>query len=369
MNTFKTFFLVFLAVSLCFPNSVSSISQNSEIPKKPLIISRESWWANPLYNDIDSKYWKEILKNRKKRQQELEETQSIEDKKKQQEKSAVIQDYLYGNFLKQFTSQEIIYYHPKTWVRLAWPFQYTEEVNALIIHHTHGEYSHSLEGIQEIHRYHSLTREWWDIGYNYIVWYNGEIFEGKEGGDYVRWAHSSYNNFWTIGISVMGNYHTKPINNAQYESLESLVKYLAYKYGIDLNKKRYYHMNCAKEKCNTFYLETYLDSVMAGHRDSWHTQCPWDELYKQMVQIREDNLEFTKGFTLKKRGEFDSRETDTEKVFQTSLIHEFRKKLTKYDSEKLSEFQKKLDILIWSETDEEKKKHLQILELAIFLEY
>jgi hypothetical protein len=53
-------------------------------------------------------------------------------------------------------------------------------------------------------------------------------------------------------------------------------------------------MECAGEKCSDFYIETYLDSVLVGHRDTGHTNCPGEKLYRQIQEIRENNLEFTK---------------------------------------------------------------------------
>jgi N-acetylmuramoyl-L-alanine amidase len=71
-------------------------------------------------------------------------------------------------------------------------------VNAIVVHHTHTEYTDSFEGIKQIYKYHALSKSWGDIGYNYIIGYDGEIFEGRQGGDYTVAAHSVWNNISTV---------------------------------------------------------------------------------------------------------------------------------------------------------------------------
>ena len=48
--------------------------------------------------------------------------------------------------------------------------------------------------IRGIYAYHTLSRQWGDIGYNYLVGQRGRIYEGRAGGDYVVGSHAAYNN-------------------------------------------------------------------------------------------------------------------------------------------------------------------------------
>ena len=43
--------------------------------------------------------------------------------------------------------------------------------------------------IQNIYRFHSVTKGWGDIGYNFIIDRQGRIFEGRYGSNGVRGAH------------------------------------------------------------------------------------------------------------------------------------------------------------------------------------
>lgn len=286
----KNILLLLVLINLTFPE-VTWAEESMLIPwEKPFVIPRASWWANSQYNSKYNIYWEQILESWSNYVPAERSQASIDYANK---KNKEIEDYLYWNFLYQFTSQETIKTKDDGAYTFGWPIKYTNYVDSIVVHHTHSEYENSLEWMKDIHRYHSLNRQWWDIGYNYVIWYDGEIYEGREGWDYVVAAHSKYNNFGTVWIAVMGNYDSEWINDNQHQSLESLIQYLIVRYWIDLNEKRYYHMNCSWSKCDTFYLETYLDNTLIWHRDATHTTCPWEKLYEQIQDIRNNNLEFS----------------------------------------------------------------------------
>ncbi len=355
---------IILITFLILPLKVFATPQESQEPERPVIIPRSSWWANELYTSLESSYWKSILEKQKKYQEK-----KIHDNEKQEkEKHRKILQYINENFAKQNKITKKVSYDPNSWFKLAWPLKYTDYVNAIIIHHTSDEYENSLEWIKDIYRYHSLNRAWGDIGYNYIIGYNGEIFEGRKWGDYISAAHSRWNNNSTVGISVMGNYENKPINQEQYKSLETLVRYLAWKYGIDFSKKYYYNMDCAGEKCKIFPLETRLDSTLVGHKDTGHTSWPGKSLYAQIQKLRKDNISFTSGFTPIKREE-DFIEASKEKpLSKTPKIQRLITALKPYSNSKLWEINKQIDgLLLDKSISHERRKNLQILRLAVKL--
>ena len=330
------------------------------IPEKPIIIPRASWWENSLYNDRNWKYWTSILESHENYTPPYIAPEIL---KARQEKTKKINNYLNENFSSQFTSEDISYYKNDNSYRYAWPLKYTSIVDAIVIHHTDSEYENSLTGMQDIHRYHSINRQWWDIWYQYVIWYEWEIFEWREWWDYVVWAHSKYNNFWTVGIAILGNYQFEWANEKQYQSLESLVRYLTYRYGIDLSKKRYYHKTCSGKKCDTFPIETSLDSVLVGHRDATHTSCPWDKLYEQIQQLRENNLAFTTWFTAIKRESSISKKSDTKTSdFQTVLNY-----LKKYSKYELESIKKLIDKKLKEHQTSQLEEKLKIVRLAIIL--
>jgi len=352
--------ITLLIISLVFLN-FQNLHAIENIPEKPIIIPRESWWANELYTEVSSSYWKNILEKRRNQT----DSRSPKKKKKDEENYKKSATYINDNFKNENTITLQENFDPNNWERYAWPLKYTDYVNAIVVHHTHSDYENSLEWIQDIYRYHSLNRTWWDIGYNYIIWYDGEIFEGRKGGDYVSAAHSRWNNYSTASIAVMGNYASEWVNAQQYKSLESLVQYLTWRYGIDLSKEYYYHMDCAGDKCITFPLETHLDSTLVWHRDTGHTSCPGDKLYEQIQKIRTDNLEFTQGFTPRKRSTTYLAEN------QKSTISTVRKYITLfrwYSNSDLELIWAKIEELLKEEDQEyERRKKLQIMRLGVIL--
>ena len=62
--------------------------------------------------------------------------------------------------------------------------------------------------MRSIYAYHTQTRGWGDIGYNFIVDKFGRIFEGRYGGltSTVIGAHAGGFNTDTFGVSMLGNY-------------------------------------------------------------------------------------------------------------------------------------------------------------------
>jgi len=330
--------------------------------EKPNIIPRASWWANGEFNDKTGIYWDQILQSRA---NYVTPTRSQESIDAAIQKTQEIEDYLYWNFIEQFTSQETLRTKEEWKYKYAWPLKYTNYIDSIIVHHTHSEYDDSITGMNAIHKYHSLNRQWWDIGYNYIIWYDGNIYEGREGWDYVVWAHSKYNNFGTVWIAIMWNYESEWINTLQYNSLENLIQYLVVRYWIDLNSKRYYHRTCSGIKCDTFHIETYLDSTLIWHRDATHTTCPWEKLYEQIQQIRADNLEFSRWLKpiLKNTDSKETPEIKTET--NTSQIQKILALLQKFTIEEKQNILKLIDMKLDEDIGQETKKKLQTIRLAV----
>lgn len=322
----------------------------------PTIITREQWWADETFTHMESSHWQKIIENRKNK---VYPVVSKAVRKKQQEDNKKKTDYINENFSDQFTITQKIT-HDDSGEALAWKIEKSDYVNAIVVHHTHSEYSDSYTGIQEIYKYHTLSRQWWDIGYNYVIGYDGEIFEWRKWGDYTSAAHSKWNNISTVGIAIMGNYESKGINSLQYTSLELLIQELTQRYGIDLSKDYYYNSECAGAACNIFPLETYLDKTFVWHRDTWHTDCPWDELYKQIEQIRLNNLEFTKWFTpVKKWSEADSSSHNINTITNQKIVQA----LQSLSEKQLIEIWEKIDTRIKDETDTKKIELLKIIKI------
>jgi len=141
--------------------------------------------------------------------------------------------------------------------------------------------------IQNIYRYHAVTRGWGDIGYHYIIDYWGNIYEGRYGGNGVRGAHTYYNrncdnfNVGSIGILLMGNYEKTEPSETMYKSLIRLVAWLAATNGLDPKELNHtsevWHSpklprdkarnNSGCDLSQGSLAVTYTGPVVLGHRD------------------------------------------------------------------------------------------------------
>ncbi len=255
------------------------------------IISRSEWWANENFRYLDSKIWQEkIQKWKNSPKKKLTEKQK-EIAKIQAEKIKKANIFLRKNFWDLIKVTKII--KEQNWHKLVWPIAKVKKRYWIVIHHTDSDYwtwTSSFEAIRKIYKYHAITRWWWDIWYNYLIWYNWEIFEWRASWDDTVWAHDKWNNQWNIWISIIWNYDKKWINKAQYESLKKLIKYLVKKYNIDLNTKVPYFKWCVwvSKKCINHPLIVSYHYPIVWHRDAGHTACPWEKLYAQLQQLKKE---------------------------------------------------------------------------------
>src|SRR5680860_708781 len=184
--------------------------------------------------------------------------------------------------------------------KMTWPAE-NAKVQKFVIHHTastnlvpdsdgSGEYKNM---VNNIYNYHSGSKTWYDdngeylgfgdIGYNYLIDPNGNIYEGRSGGNGVIAGHVSGFNSGSIGISVIGRYQdyidsenkpvaSDPVTPAIKQSLVNLTGWLAANNNIKLNSI-------------TNFNGKNIDGLV-GHKDLAPTICPGEELYKQLSTIQ-----------------------------------------------------------------------------------
>lgn len=155
-----------------------------------------------------------------------------------------------------------------------WPQEYPKEVKKIIIHHTasNGSLADPEESIRAIYYYHAVTRGWGDIGYNYIITPDGQIFQGRAGGEGVVAGHASGYNTGTIGIALLGNYEEDPVPGEMMQALTALVYEKAELHNIDVNGEGTYR-------------EVKMENLL-GHKDVDATACPGDYTYDYLQDIR-----------------------------------------------------------------------------------
>lgn len=157
---------------------------------------------------------------------------------------------------------------------VTWPMAYPEKVSKIIIHHTAStkNLDNPKQAIRDIYYWHSITRGWGDIGYNYIVDQQGNVYEGRYGGDGVVGAHAGKANIGSIGIAVLGNFEEEDVPNEVVESLSNLINLKAKYHNIDTTG-------------NSVFRGENSPNIM-GHKDVNSTLCPGAELYAKLPLIR-----------------------------------------------------------------------------------
>lgn len=166
-----------------------------------------------------------------------------------------------------------------------WEPQYVP-VKQVFIHHTVivGNAADPAAAIRAIWAYHTYTRGWGDIGYNYLIDQRGTIYEGRFGGDNVVGGHVLGYNRGSLGVSLLGCFEpgsssclgAPAPSAAMRSSLATLLSWKTANYEINPNTIRTF---CGISSCRSFW-------TIAGHRNAQATACPGSTVYNSLGSIR-----------------------------------------------------------------------------------
>jgi hypothetical protein len=167
-----------------------------------------------------------------------------------------------------------------------WPLSQNKQIKKFVIHHT-GEYvNHTrdpMEIMRSIYAFHTVTRGWGDIGYNYVIDWEGNIYEGRAGGADIVGAHTAYHNIGAVGISLMGNFEHEEPTPRQLQVLKLLLADHAKRFDVKLDEK-------------SKHLGTFSQNI-SGHKDvarrGHATACPGRNLVKHFDEIRQQSAYLT----------------------------------------------------------------------------
>lgn len=127
------------------------------------VVSRAEWGADENLRYADNPIWMNIFKKQS-------ATTPSEATKKQLEKNSAIANYLQTKYPEESKINEVI--RTENGRNLVWPIEKTQYVQKIILHHTAENNVRSLsdpELIRSIYYYHTITRGWGDIGYQYVI--------------------------------------------------------------------------------------------------------------------------------------------------------------------------------------------------------
>jgi len=173
-----------------------------------------------------------------------------------------------------------------------WSPNYLNESKGVTIHHTAGTNNYTRSQVpailRGIYRYHAVTRDWGDVGYNLFVDKYGRAWEGRRGGPEtaLRSAHSLGMNHATSGIALVGNYSNTPVPRAAFDGAAQLTSWKLLNHGVSRTGS-FSHTN--EYQGWTRNLRT-----VHGHRDTFATSCPGARFYSRMSEFRSKVRSFSR---------------------------------------------------------------------------
>lgn len=163
------------------------------------------------------------------------------------------------------------------------------EVHAAFVHHTVNANGYTKKQVPSIIRgiyaYHTQSRGWSDVGYNFLVDRFGRIWEGRAGGvdRPVVGAHTLGYNDYAFAMSAIGNFETAQPTAALIDAYARLFAWKLSLHGIAGGATR------QVVGSRTF-------PAINGHRDAGSTACPGRHLYAKLGQIRSLTASYQKPF-------------------------------------------------------------------------
>lgn len=144
----------------------------------------------------------------------------------------------------------------------------------LIVHHSAGTNTASdwPAVVRSIWNFHVNTLGWGDVGYNWLVDPEGNLYEGR--GKDVLGAHFCGTNSKTAGICLLGTYTDVA---PQIEMIQSLKEMLAW--------------YCCVDDIDPLGISFHSGSSLqlnniSGHRDGCATECPGETFYPTLTGLR-----------------------------------------------------------------------------------
>ncbi len=156
-----------------------------------------------------------------------------------------------------------------------WTPEYRQLEHAIVHHTAVATAGDSAASVRAIWHYHANSNGWGDIGYNYLVDMNGNIFQGRYyDQDYaeknsvdVVGGHALSYNYGSTGIAALGDFTNSQPSNAMLNSISTMAAFKLYRYGVEPSGWRGGY------------------PVIVGHRDVMQTSCP-GSIHNHLTTIR-----------------------------------------------------------------------------------
>ncbi len=154
------------------------------------------------------------------------------------------------------------------------------QVKHVILHHAAGSNTATnyTDIVRNYYLLHTQTNGWDDIGYNYLVAQNGDIYNGRDGDtlgdDNIIGAHMCARNTNTMGICLLGNYEKTGFfpTDTSLKSVEQIITWKLFKE----------QLNPFDSSLHPVAAPVHYLGVIAGHKDGCnpgYTECPGIDYY------------------------------------------------------------------------------------------
>jgi hypothetical protein len=160
------------------------------------------------------------------------------------------------------------------------PVEY-QPVEHVIIHHADtANFNDPVLEMRSIYYFHTVTRGWGDIAYNYLVDFMGNVYEGRVGGEGAVGCHAEGYNAGSSGICLMGRFFADATTPEMHNAIVWISSWAA--------------RNLDPTSAAPFYDIGSLPTI-CGHRDVNNTSCPGDEFYVELDTVRTEARRVIRG--------------------------------------------------------------------------
>ncbi|MGH3506769.1 MAG: FG-GAP-like repeat-containing protein, partial [Nocardioidaceae bacterium] len=162
------------------------------------------------------------------------------------------------------------------------------EVHAGFVHHTvnANDYTRAETPavLRGIYAYHTQSRGWRDIGYNFLIDKFGRIWEGRAGGISlpVIGAHTLNYNEYAFAASAVGNFETAHPSSSMVDAYARLMAWKLSLHGVRPGSRQ--------------LVGGTVFNAINGHRDAAQTACPGRYLYAKVPTIISKAKTYQRGF-------------------------------------------------------------------------
>lgn len=170
--------------------------------------------------------------------------------------------------------------------------RYDDRVAAVFVHHTDSPNGYDCADapriIRDLYTGQTGTRDWDDIGYNFVVDRCGTVYEGRAGGveRAVTGAHTQGFNHRTAGVAALGTFtEGMPVPQPMIRAIAALS---AWKLGLTGTDPRSDVRLVSSNGLSRYAAgSTARLPALAGHNDGYMTSCPGAALHARLPEIRQ----------------------------------------------------------------------------------